>query len=201
MQNRIYEIPPCANHQPRVNLQILNSMKQNTIRISIAMVTLVCIVLLLNSCGVYSFTGASISPSVKTISISYFPNNAQFVQPTFSQKFTDALREKFTTQTNLIVVNKGGDMNIEGEITGFDPNQPVAIQGGADQTASLYRLTVKVNVRFINNKDEKQNFETTFTTYEDYGRDTRFSDVEEKLVAKINEKLVQDIFNKAVVNW
>lgn len=176
-------------------------MRQNTIRISITLVTLSCILALFNSCGVYSFTGASISPSVKTVSISYFPNNSQFVQPTFSQSFTDALRDKFTTQTNLTILNKGGDLNIEGEITSFNPNQPVAIQGGADQTASLYRLTVSVNVRFTNNKDEKQNFETSFTTYEDYGRDKQFSDVEEQLVTLINEKLVQDIFNKAVVNW
>lgn len=175
--------------------------RQNIIRISSTFVILVSVVMLLNSCGVYSFTGASISPSVKTISIAYFPNNSTYVQPTFSQKFSDALRDKFTTQTNLAVVNKGGDLNIQGEITGFNPNQPVAIQGGIDQTASLYRLTVTVNVRFTNNKDEKQNFETTFTTYEDYGRDQRFSDVEEKLVGLINDKLVQDIFNKAVVNW
>lgn len=176
-------------------------MRQNAIRITVAIITLTCVSVLLNSCGVYSFTGASISPSVKTVSIAYFPNNAQYVQPTFSQKFSDALRDKFTTQTNLMIVNKGGDLNIEGEITSFNPNQPVAIQGGADQTASLYRLTVTVNVRFTNNKDEKQNFETVFTTYEDYGRDKQFSDVEEQLVTLINEKLVQDIFNKAVVNW
>lgn len=175
--------------------------KSNVIRLSIASATIACLVVVLNSCGVYSFTGASISPDVKTISISYFPNNAQFVQPTFSQKFTDALRDKFTTQSNLTIVNKGGDLNIEGEITGFEPNMPVAIQGGADQTASLYRLTVKVNVRFTNNKDEKKSFETAFTTYEDYGRDKQFSDVEEQLVDLINEKLVQDIFNKAIVNW
>jgi hypothetical protein len=171
------------------------------ISIRSVIVILAGMLFLLNSCGVYSFTGASISPSVKTVSISYFTNNAQFVQPTFSQKFTDALRDKFTTQTNLIIVNKGGDLNIEGEITSFDPNQPVAIQGGADQTASLYRLTVNVNVRFTNNKDETQSFETAFTTYEDYGRDKQFSDVEEQLSDLINEKLVQDIFNKAVVNW
>jgi hypothetical protein len=176
-------------------------MKHNTLRFGFALITLACAFVLLHSCGVYSFTGASISPNVKTISISYFPNNAQFVQPDFSRKFTDALRDKFSTQTNLILVNKGGDINLEGEITGFEPNQPVAIQGGADQTASLYRLTVKVNVRFTNNKDEKQSFETTFSTYEEYGRDKQFSDVQEQLADQINEKLVQDIFNKAVVNW
>jgi hypothetical protein len=153
------------------------------------------------SCGVYSFTGASISPAVKTISISYFPNNAQYVQPTLSQKFTDALRDKFVTQTNLTLINTGGDLVIEGAITGYDPNQPVAIQGGADQTASLYRLTVTVNVRFTNKKDDKQSFETSFSRYEDYDRSSRLADVEEQLLDQINEALVQDIFNKAVVNW
>jgi hypothetical protein len=157
--------------------------------------------LLVGGCGVYSFTGASISPNVKTISISYFPNTAQYVKPTLSQKFTDALRDKFVTQTNLTLVNSGGELIIDGAITAYDPNQPVAIQGGADQTASLYRLTVTVSVRFINKKDEKQNFETTFSRYEDYDRTSRLADVEDQLLDQINEALVQDIFNKAVVNW
>ena len=90
---------------------------------------------------------------------------------------------------------------IDGAITGYDPNQPVAIQGGADQTASLYRLTVTVNVRFTNKKDDKQSFETSFSRYEDYDRTSRLADVEEQLLEQINEALVQDIFNKAVVNW
>jgi len=33
----------------------------------------------LAGCGVYSFTGASIPPDAKTISIAYFVNNAQYV--------------------------------------------------------------------------------------------------------------------------
>jgi hypothetical protein len=167
----------------------------------INLLLVILILMLVSGCSVYSFTGASISPAVKTISISFFPNNAQYVQATLSQKFTDALRDKFVTQTNLSLVKTGGDLTIEGAITGYDPNQPVAIQGGADQTASLYRLTVTVNVRFTNKKDEKQNFETSFSRYEDYDRSARLADVEEQLLDQINEALVQDIFNKAVVNW
>jgi hypothetical protein len=167
----------------------------------INLLLLVLIVMLISGCGVYSFTGASISPAVKTISIAYFPNNAPYVKTTLSQKFTDALRDKFVTQTNLSLVKSGGDLLIDGSITGYDPNQPVAIQGGADQTASLYRLTVTVNVRFINKKDEKQNFETSFSRYEDYSKTERLVDVEDQLLDQINEALVQDIFNKAVVNW
>ncbi len=154
--------------------------------------------LIMTGCGIYSFTGASISPDVKTVSIKYFPNNSAMVQPTLSRKFTEALRDKFTSQTNLVMVSSKGDLNIEGEITSYS-TEPVAIQG--DQKAAMQRLKISVNVRFTNTKDEKQNFETVFTKYKDYDAQLRLSDVEESLIDQIDEELTQDVFNKAVVNW
>jgi len=151
-----------------------------------------------SGCGVYSFTGASIAADVKTISIRYFPNNSVLVQPTLSRRFTEALRDKFTNQTNLIMVSSNGDLNIEGEITSYT-TEPVAIQG--DQKAALQRLKITVNVRFTNSKDEKQNFESSFSRFADYDASNRLSDVEDGLIDQINDELTQDIFNKAVVNW
>jgi len=152
----------------------------------------------ISGCGIYSFTGASISPDVKTITVKYFPNNALMVQPTLSSKFTEALRDKFTNLTNLNLVTSNGDLLLEGEITGYT-TEPVAIQG--DQKAALQRLKITVNVRFTNSKDEKQNFESSFSRYVDYDASSRLSDVEEGLIDQINDELTQDIFNKAVVNW
>lgn len=154
--------------------------------------------LLINGCGVYSFTGASISPDIKTISIQQFPNLAMLVQPTLSQSFTMTLRDKFASQTNLNVLQNNGDLNIEGEITGYT-NQPVAIQG--NQQAALNRLTITVKVRFTNKKNNKQDFESTFTQYRDYSSQSNLSAVENDLIKEINTDLVEDIFNKAVVNW
>ncbi len=154
--------------------------------------------LLLNGCGVYSFTGASISPDIKSISIQQFPNLAMLVQPTLSQSFTMALRDKFASQTNLNILLNNGDLNIEGEITGYT-NQPVAIQG--NQQAALNRLTITVKVRFTNKKNNKQDFESTFTRYRDYSSQSNLSAVENDLIKEINTDLVEDIFNKAVVNW
>lgn len=154
--------------------------------------------LLINGCGVYSFTGASISPDIKTISIQQFPNLAMLVQPTLSQSFTMTLRDKFASQTNLNVLQNNGDLNIEGEITGYT-NQPVAIQG--NQQAALNRLTITVKVRFTNKKNNKQDFESTFTRYRDYSSQSNLSAVENDLIKEINTDLVEDIFNKAVVNW
>jgi hypothetical protein len=147
----------------------------------------------------YSFTGASISPDVKTVSIQYFTNNATLVMPTLSRQLTDALKDYFTSQSNLVLVDRNGDLNLQGSISGFT-NQPVAIQG--NETAAMNRITITVSVTFLNKKNEKQNFENkTFTRYQDYSSSLNLVTVQDDLVKQINDQLVQDIFNQAVVNW
>ncbi len=120
------------------------------------------------------------------------------VQPTLSRRFTETLRDKFTSLTNLNMVSSNGDLSIEGEITGYI-SEPVAVQ--SDQKAALQQLKITVNVRCTNKKDDKQNFETTFSRFATYDASSRLSDVEDGLIDQINDELAQDIFNKAVVNW
>lgn len=146
----------------------------------------------------YKFVGGSLDPNIKTISIQYFPNNAPIVQPTLSQSFTEALRDKFSSQTKLTSVSRGGDIGIEGYITGYS-TQPIAITG--NETAAMNRLTITVSVKFTNKLDEKQNFEQNFSRYADCLSTLNLSSVEETLIQQINEQLVEDIFNKIVVNW
>lgn len=147
----------------------------------------------------YSLNGGSIDyTKIKTISIQYFPNNAPIVQPSLSQSFTEALRDKFSSQTKLNSISRGGDLNIEGSITGYS-TQPIAIQG--DETAAMNRLTITVSVKFTNKIDETQDFEQNFSRYADYLSTVSISSVEESLIKQINEQLVEDVFNKAVVNW
>ncbi|MCF8235265.1 MAG: hypothetical protein K9G67_08825 [Bacteroidales bacterium] len=154
--------------------------------------------LFFTGCGVYSFTGASIPPEANTISISYFPNNADIIEPTLSQDFTTALRDKFVSQTNLDLVPKNGDLRVSGEIREYKVT-PVAITG--DQTAALNRLTISVNVVYVNTFEEEKSFESGFSRYEDYESSEDLATVKTNLIAQINEMLVDDIFNKAVVNW
>jgi hypothetical protein len=147
----------------------------------------------------YSFTGASVSPQVKTISIQYFPNNAPLVVPTLSVALTNELKDYFTSQTNLVLVDRNGDLNIEGSITNYSVT-PLAIQG--NETAALNRISITINVSFTNSKDEKQNFENvSFTRYQDYNSSLNLSTVQDGLIKLINDQLVDDVFKKAVVNW
>jgi hypothetical protein len=154
----------------------------------------------LSACRVnYSFTGASISPDIKTIAIDYFPNKASIVVPTLSRDLTEALRDYFTSQTSLQLVQRNGDLVLEGTITGYDAGKPVAIQG--NETAALNRMTITVAVKFTNRKDVKQNYEQSFSRYLDYSSSQPLSAVQNQLIEEINKQLVQDIFNKSVVNW
>lgn len=154
--------------------------------------------LMLSGCGIYSFSGASIPAEAKTISVQYFPNNAQLVNPLLSNTLTSALNDMFVNQTTLQSVAQNGDLALEGEIIGYSTS-PIAITG--NQTAAMNRLTVTVNVRFTNKYDESKDFEQKFSQYQDYPSGQDLNAVQDVLVEQIVEDLCQDIFNKAVVNW
>ena len=149
-------------------------------------------------CGIYSFSGASIPAEARTVSVDYFPNHAQLVNPLLSNDLTNALRDAMTNQTTLDMVESGGDLAFEGEITDYKTT-PVAITSG--QTAAMNRLTVTVKVRFSNRIDDTKDFEQSFSRYEDYPSDQDLNSVQGTLTATIIEQLVEDIFNKALVNW
>jgi len=146
----------------------------------------------------YSFTGASIPPEIKTINIKYFPNNASLVAPSLSQKLTDELSDRFTSQTDLTLVNRGGDLILEGYIKDYKTS-PVAIQGN-DQ-AALNRLTITIFVKYTDTFDDSKSFETTFSKYADYSSSQNLTAVQDGLIDSIVEMLVTDVFNKAVINW
>jgi hypothetical protein len=152
--------------------------------------------MILGSC--YSFTGASISPEVKTITVQFFPNRAPNVQPTLSNVFTESLKDRFVTQTNLELVNRNGDLNFEGEITGYQVS-PQAYQG--NETAALNRLTITVRVSFVNRLEPDKSFDSSFSRYEDFESSKSLAAVENALIEDIVEQLTEDVFNKAVVNW
>ena len=160
---------------------------------------IIVVAVLLSSCRMtVSLTGGTVDPKAKTVAITTFPNNASLVNPTLSQSFTTALKDKIQAQTPLTIDSANGDYTIEGEIVNYAVN-PVAIQG--NDTPAMNRLTITVRVRFFNKFDEEQNFDQTFSRYADYYSSQNLSSVEAGLVADISDALTDDIFKKAFVNW
>lgn len=146
----------------------------------------------------YSFTGASISPDVKTVSIKDFPNMASMPEPSLSYVFTEQLRSKFSQETSLSVVRSKGDIQFEGEITGYNISYESV---RSNETAAQSRLTISVHVVFTNTTEPLRSFDKRFSEYETFTSGQSIESVKEGLIKSIVEKLVDDIFMEAVANW
>jgi hypothetical protein len=146
----------------------------------------------------YSFTGTNIPADVKTFSVFYFPNRAKLINPTLSNDFTEKLKMKLQKQTKLKEETESGDLLFEGQITEYEV-RPMAIQ--KEDMAAQNRLTVSVRLKYTNNKDHEQDFDKTFSAYEDFSSSMSLNDVESSIVPEILEKLIEDVFNATIANW
>ncbi len=135
----------------------------------------------------------------KTVSVEYFLNNTPLTKPTYCASLTEALKDIVTSQTALNLGSRGADLQFEGQVTAYSVT-PIAISSGTD-IAAQNRLSITVNVKFTNTKNEKANFEQPFTRYADFPSSNAINAVEDALIKTINDQLVQDIFNKALINW
>ena len=163
-------------------------------RILIGLVAALAVV----SCGIYSFSGTSIQPDVKTITIPYVEYKALRVNPSLSSDMTEALQEKFRKLTRLEQVDVDGDLELICEITGYDV-KATAITAG--EVAAQNRLTVTVKVEFTSRKYPEDDVSQSFSAYEDFDATQSLDAVEGALCETIIDKIVEDIFNATVAQW
>lgn len=148
--------------------------------------------------GGYSFSGASIPEAAKTFSVAYFPNNAPMVSPTLSTMLTESLKDKFSRQTKLQLVEEGGDFAFEGEITGYSSTTASV---SSDNYAQMNRLTITVRVEFTNVVEPQNSFTQSFSQFADYDSQQLLTDIQSELDQQIVDQLVTDIFMAAAANW
>lgn len=156
------------------------------------------VLLSLSSCGIYSFSGTSIQPDVNSITINYIEYRALRVNPSLSNELTEAIRNQFRRMTRLEQVDMDGDMELSGEITGYDISAAAVT---ADEVAARNKLTVTVKIRFTDKKHPEEDFDKSFSAFAEYDSTNTIDAVESSLCAEIVEKLVEDIFNAAVAQW
>ena len=163
-------------------------------------------ILVLSSCGVgvkYSMTGTSTQAT--NISINEFYNNTDLGQANLGQTFTNQLKTYIIQNSNLAVVADEGQLQMEGEITGFTltPIAPTATNDpNGINSASSTRLTIAVRVTYVNTLEEAMSFkDRNFSFYADIPNDQNLTDVEEQYTRQIFERIVNDIFNASIANW
>lgn len=155
------------------------------------------LVIFLTSCGIYSFTGAD-TGNAKTFQVNFFQNNAELIEPQLDFDFTNALQDLIQNQTNLNLVNSGGDLIFEGEITEY---RIAPMTATAQNTAAQNRLTMAVMVRYFNTLDEEKDFEQRFTFFYDYPANVQLNSVKDEAHQELFDRITQDIFNTSLANW
>ena len=172
---------------------------RNIFAAACAVLAIAATALIARSCGIYSFTGTSIQPDVKTVTIDYFEYKALKVNPSLSNDMTEALKDKFRKMTRLEQVDMDGDLEITGAITGYDVRATAVT---ADEVAAQNRLTVTVKISFTNRKYPEDDFsDKSFSSYADYDSTQSLDAVEATLCEEIIEKICEDVFNATVANW
>lgn len=154
------------------------------------------------ACSVsYKFNGAgSIDyTKIKTISIADFPIKSEYVYAPLATKFNEDLKDIFVRQTRLQLVKQNADLQLEGEITGYNQyNQAVSADGYSSET----KLTITVNVRFVNNKNHKEDItDQQFSAFRTYDSRQLLTAVQDGLIAEMSKELTDQIFNATVANW
>jgi hypothetical protein len=166
-------------------------------------IAVILIFLLSQACGIYSFTGASIPAGAKTFQVNFFENQAgsrpgSTVEPGVDRDFTLALQDIILGQTNLNLVNTGGDLVYEGEITQYSITPMTAT---ANLSAAQNRLTMSVNLRYFNSNNEVDDFEKSFSFFYDFPADRQLYDVQSQAHEILFERITQDIFNETLAKW
>ena len=161
----------------------------------------VFILLMLVSCSIsYKFNGASINyDKVKTITIETFPIRSAYVYAPLGTVFNDELQGIFIRQTRLQQVSRGGDLQLSGEIVGYEQyNRGVSADGYSTKT----ELKVTVNVRFVNNSNHAEDFnDRQFSASREYDSSQQLSAVQDDLINQMVKEIAEQIFNATVANW
>ena len=135
---------------------------------------------------------------VKTVSIAEFQNQSEYIYAPLAIQFNQELKDMFIQQTRLQLVNSGGDLEIDGEIVGYNQyNQGVDASGYSSEV----KLTLTVNVRYVNNTNHEEDFEQQFSAFQTYESTQLLTAVQDQLIPLMIEDITEQIFNSTVANW
>ena len=158
---------------------------------------LIVVALVCHGCTIsYKFNGASIDYSkVKTISVADFTNNAALVYAPLAVNLTDGIKDLYQRQTRLEQVRRGGNLELEGEITGYALT-PMSVS--ADSYAAETKLTITIKVRFTNNIAPEESFEKTYSAYQTFDASQMLTDVQEEPCNTMIAEIADQIYNDTV---
>ncbi|MDP5121706.1 MAG: LPS assembly lipoprotein LptE [Spirosomaceae bacterium] len=146
----------------------------------------------------YSFTGTTLSDEIKTITIRNFAMVTAGGPQNMTLTFNEKLKEYYQRNTSLKLRPEEGDLILDGAIVGYELTP---VSATASDKAALNRLSIRIEVAFTNRLSPNEDFEKEFSFYEDFSQEQSLSDVEDRIVPKILDQIVLNIFAETAAKW
>lgn len=147
----------------------------------------------------YKFNGTVIDYNIiKSISIEDFTNQAAMVYAPLTNVLNERIKDTYTRQTRLNLIDRNADLELSGEVVGYDIT-PMAVN--ANSMAAETRLTLRVNVRYTNNTNHEEDFEKTYSAYRNFDSNLMLNDVQDQLIEELVDEICDNIYNDTVANW
>lgn len=167
-------------------------------------ISLVCMIAAIAagwSCGYrLSGSGNNLPPTLKSVAVPAFVNQTTRYQA--EQFVTFAVRDEFSKRSKLRLAERGdrADALLEGEITGF---QVRPLSQSSEGVAGEYQITITINVRFIDQVNNKLLFENRnlsfVDTYESSNDD--FFALESVRLEKIAQRFAASVVSAILENF
>jgi len=149
---------------------------------------------LLVSCGIYSFSGSTLPPHIRTVGVPLFED--QTTEFGIDQKLTDALIKAVRDDNTLKIADpRDADAMLSGAITRVEDR---AGQYSAEEIATDFRVHVTVSVRFEDMRKRTVMWEGSLSQWGIY--DGAGVDRQEG-IAEALDKIATDILNRSLSDW
>jgi hypothetical protein len=156
------------------------------------------VLLFLFGCGVYSFTGSSVPPHLKTIGVPLFDDQSGFGQPNVREQFTNKIIEKIVADNSLLITEKNiADAILEGTITKV-VNEVAVVNPG--ETVTHKKITITVAVSMMDKVMKKKMWERNFSGWGNYEIGTGVP-LMQNGIKEAMEKITDDIVLAVISNW
>lgn len=154
--------------------------------------------------GCYSFKGTSIDPEINTFFVNRFElqldGAAASAPPNLAFDFTEQLKDKIRGQTRLSLANNNPDIEFSGYVKEYNV-VPVAPKAG--EVIELNQLWITVVVEYQNNMEGKESDRWTYQSKQnaEFANSQDLISVQDDLIREINDRILDDIINRAFNDW
>ena len=167
---------------------------------ALRLVVLAALAAVLPACSHYSFTGASVPAHLETVAVPLAEVSVATPLTTLDEELTELLVDRFVRQTRLSLETSEAEADavLTARIVEYR-NDPAAV--GGDERAALNRVTIRVEVTYFDQAEDRELMGRGFSAFETYDPVASGPDGEAQAAQAVLADIADKIFAEATSDW